>query len=342
LLYFDCTAPGDPSTCLDRKTIDSPMENLALYTRLMKYGHLQTDPLEIDTGSHGDPSLPTVYHPALAASDWPKMGQAMRHLLPGNGEGDCYPGGDFSPGCADPEELGERDLVRAAGFVAGGADKDGHFTVDLVQYLGRIMKLTVATAETVPTLATIPALVRDCWPGADNPPDPPEDDPAPVDPPYLPPSEGTIAPADSSLPNYTLFFAVSEQFVDFSAIVYERAAWRSHLVDVILPVSPEYWQLVTGLSLLPWLQLNNGSDGATDIAGFILAANDGLRWIEFIHNYEVPEDLFADLDPLWIFADGFRTGSTSGWGPQGPQGPRWTGDELLLSLAQRRAAPGSR
>jgi len=336
LLYFDCTAPGDPSTCLEVKTIDSPMENLALYTRLMKYGHLQTDPLEIDTGNHGDPSVPIVYHPALAVDDWPKMGPAMRHLLPGNGQGDCYPGGVFTPPCAEPEVLGERDLVRAAGFVAGGGDKDGHFTVDLVQYLGRIMKLTVATDETVPTLATIPALVRDCWPGVVDPPNPPEDDPAPADPPYLPADECTIAPADSSLPNYTLFFAVSERFVDFGSVVYDREAWRTQLVDVILPVSPEYWQLVMGISLLPWLELNNGPDGATDIAGFVFAANDAVRWIEFIHNYEVPADLFADLDPRLIFADGFRGGNTGAWGLQGLG---MTGDELLLSLMKRSTAP---
>jgi hypothetical protein len=226
--------------------------------------------------------------------------------------------------------------VRAAGFVAGGGDKDGHFTVDLVQYLGRIMKLTVATDETVPTLATIPALVRDCWPEIVDPPNPPEDDPAPADPPYLPAGECTISPADSSLPNYTLFFAVSERFVDFGSVVYDREAWRTQLVDVILPVSPEYWQLVTGLSLLPWLELNNGPDGATDIAGFIFAANDAVRWIEFIHNYEVPVDLFADLDPLLIFADGFRAGNTSGWGPPGSG---MLADERLLSLMKRSTSP---
>lgn len=314
-IYSGCTVPGDPATCLDKKTIDSPMENLALYGRLMKYGHLQTDPLEINTGAHGDPSLPVEYHPALAAADWPKLGPALRHLLPGNGEGDCYPGGVFSPPCANAEILGDRDLVRASGFVAGGADKDGHFTVDLVQYLGRVMKLTVATDETVPTLATVPALVRDCWPAIENPPDPDETDPNPPDPPYVPVDQCTVAPADSGLPNYTLFAAVQEQFVDFSAFAYDREAWRSHLVDVILPVGTGFWQLVTGLSLLPWLELNNGPDGATNIAGFVLSANDALRWIEFIHNYEVPEDLFADLDPRLIFADGFQAGSTSAWVP---------------------------
>jgi hypothetical protein len=313
-LYFDCAVPGEPGTCADAKLIDSPMENLALYTRLMKYGHMQTDPLEEDTGSHGDPSEPTLYHPALAQDDWAKMAPGVRHLLPENGERECFAGGAFQPGCADEEILGDRDLVRAAGFVAGGADKTGHFTFDLVQYLGRIMKLTVATESTVPTLVTIPALVRDCWPGIENPPDPVEGDPDPVDPPYLPPGECTILPADSGLPNYDLFPEVQELFVDWSAIAYDREEWRSPLVEVILPVGADYWQRVSNLSMLPWLQLRNGLDGATNLGGFVLAANDALRWIEFVHNYEVPADLFADVDPAVVFRDGFESGNTSAWG----------------------------
>ncbi len=335
-LFFDCTVPGEPATCLDSRLIDSPMENLGLYTRLMKYGHLQTDPLEIDTGSHGDPTQPIVYHPALTGEEWAKMAPGVRHLLPANGAGDCYPGGVFDPACVDRENLGDRDLIRAAGFVAGAADKDGHFTFDLVQYLGRIMKLTVATDGTEPTLVTIPALVRDCWPAVEDPPNPSETDPNPPDPPYVPVDQCTITPADSGLPNYTLFPAVQELFVDFTVVDYAREPWRSTLVEVILPVSPEFWQRVTGLSLLPWLRLNNGADNATNLSGFVLAANDSLRWIEFSHNYEVPADLFANRDPLLIFADGFQAGNASGWGPPGSGMPA---DERLLSLMKRSTAP---
>ena len=75
---------------------------------------------------------------------------------------------------------------------------------------------------------------------------------------------------------------------------------------------------------------------ATNIAGFVFSANDAVRWIEFIHNYEVPADLFADLDPRLIFADGFRGGNTGAWGLQGLG---MTGDELLLSLMKRSTAP---
>ncbi len=45
-------------------TVDSPMESMGLYTRLIKYGHLQTDPTQEDEWHHGDPKLPEQYHPA--------------------------------------------------------------------------------------------------------------------------------------------------------------------------------------------------------------------------------------------------------------------------------------
>jgi|CXWL01.1.fsa_nt_gi hypothetical protein len=329
-LGFGCTIDQGSAKCAEWATIDSPMENLGLYTRLVKYGHLQTDPLEIDTGSHGDPSVPITYHPALATEDWAKLAPSVRHLLPGNGEHACF-GSAFDPTCAQPEPLDSDDLVRATGFVAGGADKTGHFTADLVQYLGRIMKLTQDTEGTVATLATIPALVRDCWPGPVDPPSPAEGEP-PVDPPYLPPGECTVAPADALLPNYSLFPVVQERFVDFSVIAYVRVEWRSELVSVILPISPTLWQLTNNVSLLPWLQLRNGSDGAANIAGFVLAANDSLRWIEFIHNYEVPEDLSVAVTP-GVFTDGFESGTAGAWSSFEPGGTLHWGSLVLQALA---------
>ncbi len=61
-LGYTCTSN---TQCAEWGVIDSPMENMALYTRLMKYGHFQTDPAEEDTWAHGDPAAGTQYHPAL-------------------------------------------------------------------------------------------------------------------------------------------------------------------------------------------------------------------------------------------------------------------------------------
>ena len=33
-------------------------------------------------------------------------------------------------------------------------------------------------------------------------------------------------------------------------------------------------------------------NAVTGINGFVLATSDGLRAIEFVHNYEIPEDLW--------------------------------------------------
>jgi hypothetical protein len=76
------TACTSITVCAAWKVLDSPLENLAFYHRVMKYGHIQTDPLEQDTSFHGDPTVGTVYHPALRSEDWPKFTGATTALLP--------------------------------------------------------------------------------------------------------------------------------------------------------------------------------------------------------------------------------------------------------------------
>ena len=66
--------------------VDSPMESMGLYVRLMKFGHLQTDPMEEDMWAHGDPATMPQYHPALGPEDWDKFHETVRHLLPGDGD----------------------------------------------------------------------------------------------------------------------------------------------------------------------------------------------------------------------------------------------------------------
>ena len=293
VLGFDC-APnaGGQTTCAEWATIDSPMESLGLYTRLMKYGHLQTDPMEVDPWFHGDPALGTQYHPALGPEDWPKFHASVRHLLPGDGAATCFTALGFDPACAAPESLTGRDFVRAGSFLAAAANKTGIITADLVQYLNRILKIARDTEVTVSTPDTLPALVRDCWDSAADPPTPSEDDPALEDPPYLDPADCTIAAADPTLPGFELFPDVQERFVDFSAAEYWRDEWRDETVEAILPVSEGLWQLNASVPLGPFLAYKNGPPSfALEMHAFVGAASDSLRAIEFVHNYEVPEDL---------------------------------------------------
>jgi hypothetical protein len=94
MLGYDCTYVEATknkeayykSPCLEWATIDSPMEHMGLYTRIMKYGHLATDPNEVDTWAHGDPKSGTPFHVALGEEDWPKFHSSLQHLLPKNGE----------------------------------------------------------------------------------------------------------------------------------------------------------------------------------------------------------------------------------------------------------------
>lgn len=317
LFGFDCFATfGEPPDmipdCQTWKTIDSPMESLALYTRLLKYGHLQTDPLEEDIWSHGDPDLPIEYHPALGQEDWPKFHSTMRHLLPGGGTRPCFLGIGFDPVCAEPEVLDDRDFVRGGIFLAGAADKTGRITPDLVQYLNRILKIALDTETTVSNPTTLPALVRDCWIGPD-PPLPPDVDPGPVDLPYLPPEDCLVLPADPAMPNYDLYPEIQERFVDHGATAYERDAWLGRGVRVILPDGDD-WLLEEACDMRPWIFDQNGTDkGWLDLDLFVLASNDALRAIEFVHNYSVPDDL---INIPWadnVFADGFESGDTSAW-----------------------------
>jgi hypothetical protein len=90
MLGYDCTFDDVnekyKSPCAEWATIDSPMEHMGFYARIMKYGHLATDPYEIDTWAHGDPKSGTQFHVALGPEDWPKFHNSLQHLLPNDGE----------------------------------------------------------------------------------------------------------------------------------------------------------------------------------------------------------------------------------------------------------------
>lgn len=255
-LGTDCTTnPAGKVQCSTWSVVDSPMANLSLYTRVMRYGHIQTDPLEVNEDSHGDPALPTQYHPALGPSDWPKFHQSVRHLLPrGADAGACFDSGGFDAGCSVPEALASEDFVRAASFLAGAADKGGLITVDLVQYINRILQIPPVTPVTLPPLVRV------------------DDSPEYVD--------------GSSL-------GLEERFVDFGATAYWREDWREETLEALVPIDAATWE-AQEVQLLDWLAFANGPAPAfatEDIHGFVAAANDALRAIQFIHNYAVPEDL---------------------------------------------------
>jgi len=259
-LGTDCTLDG---VCASWKLIDSPFENLGLYHRLMKYGHIQTDPAEIDESAHGDPEAGTVYHPALTAEDWAKFRGAATSLLPRASASECFSGDAFVPACATQQSLSAADFRHAASVLAGAADKTGHITMDLVAYMNRILNITKTTALSAATLDTLPALIRE--------------------------EDGTVAPAALGLPA-----PADERFVNFGAVAYARADQFGQPVTVLVDQGGGLWRTTAGVSLLEYLRFMNGAT-ATGVngSGFVLNTSDALRVIEFIHNYEPPEDLRA-------------------------------------------------
>lgn len=247
LLGYDC----EDMSCDSWSTIDSPMESLALYLRLMKYGHFQTDPDEEDLWAHGDPAQGTQYHPALDASDWAKFQGPLAHLVPANVD---YYG---------PEPLDDKDFTRAAIFLGAAANKTGKITVDLVQYVNRILKITKNTEATSSTFDTLPALIRD----------------------------GTTI--------YESNGEVEERFVDFGAMEYIRVDWHDENLGIIRPMKKDFWGIDENVSLLEWLEFINGESPelpSVGIKGFVEAGSDAVRTIEFVHNYDPPADLGWDFN----------------------------------------------
>ena len=80
---FDgCAIIEGEMACYEWASVDSPMESMGLYSRIMKYGHIASDPNEIDYWSHGDPKRPTQFNPSLTPEDWAKFDDKLVNLKP--------------------------------------------------------------------------------------------------------------------------------------------------------------------------------------------------------------------------------------------------------------------
>ena len=251
------------------------------YSHQARWNHRAADPAKtLDRISAG-----TQYHPALGPEDWGKFTGKLKSLLPGsssNSTDACF-GGAYDNGiddavlngvnseCSKPESLENKDMINAAAFLSGAAGKTGKITGDLLQYLNRILKITQTTNLSEANVDTLPALIRDC-----------EDD------------QCTPYAATDDLPALA-----NERFVNFSATEYDRAAERDGELSFIKLFNVGFWQEVEedSFALSNWLKFRNGADPGQvdDVSGFVDAANDSLRTIEFIHNYAIPEDLGWDF-----------------------------------------------
>jgi hypothetical protein len=266
------------STCY-WKAVDSPQENIAVYQRIMKYGHLQTDPREPDPAA-GDPNALPAFRPALDATDRLKFMKSVQPLLP-----DCtdaefasvstdpatYPASTWL--CAQPQSLSADDFVFLAGTLAAAGDKTGSVSVDLVQYFNRIVRVDKTTEFAVAAKDLLPALYR----------------PSPLN-----PAENedlnTLYPGKTNDP-----FPANERFLNYGAVVYHRDQWFNVRTGVIKPTNATTWVYDPRVNIRSYLEYANPSwtsDSRNEgITGFFYATEDSLRTTEFFHNYAVPLNL---------------------------------------------------
>lgn len=81
---------------------------------------------------------------------------------------------------------------------------------------------------------------------------------------------------------------------------YDRDQWFSGSTDVIKPTGAGTWGLATGVVIRDYLSfINSGHQAGTNIEGFVNASLDGLRAVEFMHEYEPPADLGWDFATVY-------------------------------------------
>ena len=301
-----CFVGGSPLQCI-WSTIDSPMENLALYRRMMKYAHLSTDPMEVDLWWHGDPAVDPleIVHPALDKADFVKFDAAgLGSMLPALYL-DCFDGDTYKASCASPEYLIPEDFNSSAIFLGAASGKHGIITDHLVQYLNRFLRITQTTLFAAATKATLPAMYRDCYDGADpwkENEEAPEGYPLDYDLSYgtcevkevVPPN-----PPEEGTPNYEKFTNIQELFVDFGVSAYVRnSVWSGSTAKLAhestTGLNVTSWDYNANVSLLEWIKIPNPNVPAvTNIDNFVDSASDALRAIEYTHNYEVLANLYC-------------------------------------------------
>jgi len=279
------TEEGDPICELDANadlclwsTVDSPMENMALYQRMMKYGHIATDPTEEDLWWHGDPAIePIPFHPALDAADFEKFEYAgLYNMLPANDF--CF-GDTFDITCAEPEELTFEDFNTSAELLGAAAGKHNFITVHLVQYLNRFLRITQSTEFAAATKKTLPAMYRSCdvykdgelligdpWTSGEEAPESWN-----LDVVVLTYENCIVFEVDDDTPNVLEFPNIQELFMDFGESAYVRSGddgiWNERTATVALEaIIPGATDLE---STMPTIQADSGESGIESDPGAV-------------------------------------------------------------------------
>ena len=118
------------------KAIDSSLENLALYKKVLTDGHLEDNLGLEDYIDQGDPLAPPIKRPTLDVEHFLAAIELGKEDDDGNPDLDLSHLLDEGAGGIENE-----DFLSAASFLAAAADKTGHIDLDLVVNLNTIMGL---------------------------------------------------------------------------------------------------------------------------------------------------------------------------------------------------------
>ncbi|MCG7848806.1 MAG: hypothetical protein MIO93_06455 [ANME-2 cluster archaeon] len=222
------------------KAIDASLENLGLYKKIMLDGHLEGNLGDYDYLDGGDPVAPPRKRPTLDVAHFEAAVLAgdpsldLSHLLVDHGA----------------DEVGNKDFISAASFLAAAADKFGYLHVDLVVNLNTVLRLNA---------------------------DQDGDD-------KLEPDEYV----DFSIMNYDREAHYTQDYSK-SITVLQSATCQgnNYWEETELTLIENGYGNETVFSRdegNPFVPDSNW------IAGFVQAGDDSLRIIDFVHTYQIPEE----------------------------------------------------
>ena len=254
---FDLDPAGRIMLLLDDGwfTIDAPAENLALYIKMMVDGHWITIIDDpIVKGNRPEGKGPPEGD-GPSAEDRPVLSETAIGLLDQIGYSNL--------GSVD-NQLSNHDLLLAASLLAAAADKTGTITLDKVVYINSVYGI-----NQVGTLLDEKGNKYFDFSNRDN------------GAPYSQDRAGTYG-------NRT-----SGEACDIGWI------W------VLQPTTTEFTYLAQCVNIMNEVQFNDYHESYTlpeprefdyisNVRGFVQSADDALQVLEYIHNYKVPEDLYAE------------------------------------------------
>lgn len=248
------------------KTIDAPAENLALYIKMMKDGHWITVDTSAPTRGNKPPDKGPPEGDGPSEEERPILSESAIELLP-----------------VAYQELGNVDritslsyeeLLLAGSLLAAAADKTGSITLDKVVYINSVYGINQAGSlpgevegKTYFDFSSFGAYDRNG-------------------------EYGNRKSGDCALGSIWVLQADDPQeYVHFTA----------QCMEILGYINDPTVNGVRFVNMEEGYTTVMDEDGqpleyefVTNVRGFVQAADDALQVLEYLHNYEVPEDIYAE------------------------------------------------